>query len=338
MNVAPLLELLLAGQDLSTAQVEAAFDAMLQGQLTEAQIAGLLIALRTKGEAVHEIAAAARIMRRHATGIPVAPGLDPVDTCGTGGDRSGTFNLSTAAALVAAAAGATVAKHGNRSVSSKSGSADVLEALGLNLTLPPETLGRVLEEVGIAFLFAPAHHAATRFAVGPRRQLGVRTVFNVLGPLTNPAGARRQVVGVFGAEWVEPLGRVLGELGAVHALVVHGAGGIDEFSLAGPTQVAEWRDGTLHSWTVTPEQVGLAPAPLEALRGGDATHNAEILRAIFGGETGPRRDAVALGAGAALYAAGRAEDLREGVAQALDVLASGAVQDTLAALVAATQA
>ncbi len=336
MTFAPLLETVLAGQDLSPDQVEALFDAMLRGELTEAQIAGLLIALRTKGETVGEIAGAARIMRRHATGIPVAAGLDPVDTCGTGGDRSGTFNLSTAAALVAAAAGATVAKHGNRSVSSKSGSADVLEALGVDLQQTPERLGQVLEEVGIAFLFAPSHHAATRFAVPPRRQLGVRTIFNVLGPLTNPAGVRRQVVGVFGPEWVAPLGAVLGELGAHHALVVHGAGGIDEFSLAGPTRVAEWRDGALTTWSVSPGEVGLDEAPLSALQGGDAAENAGILRAVFAGETGPRADAVAFGAGAALYVAGRAGDLREGVGQAQQALSSGAVAEKLEALVTAT--
>ncbi len=336
MKIATLLESLLAGQDLTSLQVEEVFDAMLQGELTEAQIAGLLIALRTKGETVEEIAAAARVMRRHATAIPVAQDLDPIDTCGTGGDHSGTFNLSTAAAVVAAAAGASVAKHGNRSVSSRSGSADVLEALGVNLGLDPLDLGRVLQDVGIAFLYAPAHHAATRHAVGPRRQLGVRTLFNVLGPLTNPAGVRRQVVGVFGPEWVEPLGEVLGELGAVHAMVVHGAGGLDEFSLAGPTQVAEWREGGLHRFEVSPEEVGLTPAPLEALRGGDASENADILRAIFAGETGPRADAVAYGAGAALTVAGRAGDLREGVAQAQAALNSGAAADTLAALVAAT--
>ncbi len=336
MTIAPLLELLLAGQDLTAAQIESAFDAMLQGELSEAQIAGLLVALRTKGEAVHEIAAAARVMRKHATGIPVPAGLDPVDTCGTGGDRTGTFNLSTAAALVAAAAGATVAKHGNRSVSSRSGSADVLEALGVDLGMPPQDLGQVLRDVGIAFLFAPAHHSATRFAVAPRRQLCVRTIFNVLGPLTNPAGVRRQVVGVFGPEWVTPLGEVLGELGATHALVVHGAGGLDEFSLSGPTQVAEWRDGALSSWTIRPEDVGLTPAPLSALRGGDAAENASILRSVFAGERGPRSEAVAFGAGAALYVAGRAEDVREGVVQAQAVLASGAANETLTALIAAT--
>lgn len=336
MRVAELLERLLADEDLSADQVEGAFDAMLRGELSEAAIAGLLIALRAKGETVTEIAAAARVMRRHATGIAVAPGLDPVDTCGTGGDRSGTFNLSTAAALVAAGAGATVAKHGNRSVSSRSGSADVLEALGVDLALSPEALGQVLQDVGIAFLFAPAHHGATRHAVGPRRDLGVRTLFNVLGPLTNPAGVKRQVVGVFGAAWVQPLAEVLGELGAVHALVVHGAGGLDELSLAGPTQVAEWRDGALSTWTITPEQVGLASAPIAALQGGDAAENARILRSVLGGEKGPRADAVAYGAGAALYVAGRAEDLREGVTWAQQALASGAAAATLEALVAAT--
>ena len=332
-----LLERLLDGQDLTSAQVEAVFDRMLSGELTSAQIAGLLIALRTKGEAVHEIAAAARVMRRHATGIPVAPGLDPIDTSGTGGYRSGTFNVSTAAALVAAAAGATVAKHGNRSVSSRAGSADVLEALDVDLALPPERLGRILSEVGIAFLFAPVHHAATRHAVGPRRELGVRTLFNVLGPLTNPAGVRRQVVGVFGPEWVEPLGRVLGELGAAHAMVVHGAGGLDELSLAGPTRIAEWRDGSLSLHEVRPEDVGLRAAPIEALRGGDAADNAAILRAVFAGETGPRADAVAYGAGAALHVAGQAEDLAGGVAAAQEVLRSGAAAEKLAQLVAATR-
>jgi anthranilate phosphoribosyltransferase len=336
LNISDVLEALLSGQDLTTDQVEAVFDAMLRGELTDAQIAGLLIALRAKGEVVHEIAAAARVMRRHATGIAVDPSLDPVDTCGTGGDRSGTFNLSTAAALVAAGAGACVAKHGNRSVSSQSGSADVLEALGVDLSLAPEALGQVLKEVGIAFLFAPVHHAATRHAVGPRKQLGVRTLFNVLGPLTNPAGVRRQVVGVFAPQWVAPLAQVLGELGAVHALVVHGAGGLDEFSLAGPTQVAEWRDGSLRTYAVSPGEVGLPEAPVAALRGGDAQYNAGILRAVFAGETGPRADAVAYGAGAALYVAGHSSDIREGVAKAKLALANGAATATLNALVAAT--
>ena len=332
------IETALSGTDLSEPQVEAILEAMLSGELTPAQIAGFLVALRSKGEAVHEIAAAARVMRRHAVGIPIPDGLDPVDTCGTGGDASGTFNLSTAAALAAAAAGAPVAKHGNRSVSSRSGSADVLEALNVRLDVPPEALSGILADVGIAFLFAPAHHGATRHAVGPRRELGVRTLFNVLGPLTNPAGARRQVMGVYAASLVEPIGHVLAQLGAHHALVVHGHGGVDEFSLSGPTSVAEVKDGAVSLLEVSPGDVGLSEAPLSALAGGDAQENATILQAIFAGEQRPRSDAVAYGAGAALYVAGHAPSMGAGVSRAQEVLHSGAVAQTLAHLVEATQA
>ncbi len=336
--ISTAIETALSGSDLSEPQVEAIMDSMLGGELTPAQIAGFLIALRSKGEAVHEIAAAARVMRRHAVGIAVPDDLDPVDTCGTGGDGSGTFNLSTAAALTAAAAGASVAKHGNRSVSSKSGSADVLEALGVRLDVPAESLGDILGQVGIAFLFAPAHHGATRHAVGPRRELGVRTLFNVLGPLTNPAGVRRQVMGVYDASLVEPIGQVLASLGAHHALVVHGHGGLDEFSLSGPTSVAEVRDEKVTCFQVSPADVGLGEAPLTALAGGDAQENADILRAIFAGEVSPRTDAVAFGAGGALYVAGKADSLGEGVKRARGVLHSGAVAQTLAHLVEATRA
>ncbi len=336
--IATAIETALSGTDLSEAQVEAIMESMLGGELTPAQIAGFLIALRSKGEAVHEIAAAARVMRRHAVGIAVPEGLDPVDTCGTGGDGSGTFNLSTAAALTAAAAGASVAKHGNRSVSSKSGSADVLEALGVRLDVPSESLPGILSQVGIAFLFAPAHHGATRHAVGPRRDLGVRTLFNVLGPLTNPAGVRRQVMGVYDAGLVEPIGQVLKSLGAHHALVVHGHGGLDEFSLSGPTSVAEVKDGRVSCFTVSPADVGLAQAPLEALAGGDAHENAAILQAIFAGEPGPRSSAVAFGAGGALYVGGKTDSLSEGVRLAQEVLHSGAVTQTLALLVKTTRA
>jgi anthranilate phosphoribosyltransferase len=336
--ISTAIETALSGTDLSESQVEAIMESMLGGELTPAQIAGFLIALRSKGEAVHEIAAAARVMRRHAVGISVPAGLDPVDTCGTGGDGSGTFNLSTAAALTAAAAGASVAKHGNRSVSSKSGSADVLEALGVRLDVPAESLAGILGQVGIVFLFAPAHHGATRHAVGPRRELGVRTLFNVLGPLTNPAGVRRQVMGVYDAALVEPIGQVLVSLGAHHALVVHGHGGLDEFSLSGPTAVAEVKNGGVTCFDVSPADVGLAEAPLSELAGGDAVENAAILQAIFAGEVSPRSDAVAFGAGGALYVAGKANSLAEGVGQAREVLHSGAVAQTLALLVEATRA
>lgn len=338
MNISSLLDQALAGRDLSADQVDAAFEAMLEGELAPEAIAGLLIALRAKGETVTEIAAAARVMRRHAVGIPVAEGRTLVDTCGTGGDKSGTFNLSTAAAIVAAAGGASVAKHGNRSVSSKAGSADVLEALGVNLSKTPEELGRILEEVGIAFLFAPAHHGATRHAVGPRKALGVRTLFNVLGPLTNPAGAQRQVLGVFAESLVEPIGAVLAELGTEHALVVHGHGGLDELSISGPSLVCEVAAGELRTYRLAPADVGLETADLITLRGGDASENAAILTAIFEGERSPRADAVAYSAGAALYVAGLAEDLRDGVDKATRTLADGDAALTLYKLVEATNA
>lgn len=331
-----VLERLMAGQDLSAEAVDAVFERMLRGELSSEQIAGLLVALRAKGETVTEIAAAAKVMRRHAVGIPNPTNRTLVDTCGTGGDASGTFNLSTAAAIVAAAAGATVAKHGNRSVSSKSGSADVLESLGVRLDVPTDALEGMLDAVGIAFLFAPAHHAATRHAVGPRRALGIRTMFNVLGPLTNPAGAQRQVLGVYSGALVEKLGRVLAELGTQHSLVVHGAGGLDELSLAGPSEICEVMGGEIRCYSLVPEDVGLKRAPVEVLRGGDADENAAILQSIFEGEQSPRSDAVALSAGAALYVAGRAEDLRDGVQQAQRTLRDGDAALTLHKLVEAT--
>ena len=264
--IAAVLNQLVAGDDLSPEQMESVMDQMLNGSLKPEEIAGFLIGLRCKGETVQEIGAAARVMRRHATGIPVPPDMPLLDTCGTGGDGSNTFNISTAAAIVAAAGGAKVAKHGNRSVSSKSGSADVLEALGVSLKPTPERLAEILQEVGIAFLFAPEHHAATRHAVGPRRALGVRTLFNVLGPLTNPAGAQHQLMGVFSKDLVEPIGQVLADLGPRHSLVVHGAGGLDEFSLEGPNLVAQVRNGDCEVFTLNPEDVGLTSAPVSSLR------------------------------------------------------------------------
>jgi anthranilate phosphoribosyltransferase len=335
--ISSILNHLVDGKDLSEQQMEEVMDLMLSGELESSQIAGFLIALRCKGETVSEIGVAARVMRRHATGLSVPKDLPLLDTCGTGGDGANTFNISTAAALVAAAGGATVAKHGNRSVSSKSGSADVLEALGVSMECSPERLSEILLEIGIAFLFAPAHHAATRHAVGPRRSLGIRTLFNVLGPLTNPAGAQHQVMGVFSPDLVEPIGQVLADLGAHHALVVHGAGGLDEFSLEGPNLVAEIRNGTCDTYLLNPEEVGLSPASISALAGGEATENAEILRKIFEGEVSPRSDAVAFNAGAALYAADKTESIAEGVAQAQKLLANGAVTSKLNALVEASQ-
>jgi anthranilate phosphoribosyltransferase len=261
-----------------------------------------------------------------------------VDTCGTGGDGANTFNISTAAAIVAAAAGARVAKHGNRAASSRNGSADVLEALGVRIDLPFERYGQAIREIGIGFLFAQAAHTATRHAAPARKQIGVRTVFNLLGPLTNPAGAQSQVLGVFSAEVIDLVAATLAELGVEHAFVVHGAGGLDEISLSGETQVAEVKRGAVRRFTVTPEEFGVARAPLESLRGGTALENAAIIRRILAGEAGPPRDIVVINAAAALVAAGIAPSFREAANLAGETISSGAAADRLAALVAFTNA
>ncbi|MFZ0879368.1 MAG: anthranilate phosphoribosyltransferase [Candidatus Acidiferrales bacterium] len=339
------LEKIVAGDDLSRAEAESAMEQILSGQSSDAQIAGFLASLRLKGETVDELVGFATVMRRHATPLFAASaGSRPadeilVDTCGTGGDARGTFNISTAAAFVVAGAGVRVAKHGNRSISSHCGSADVLESLGLRVDLPPESVARSLDEIGIAFLFAPAFHAATRHAMNARRELRIRTVFNLLGPLTNPAGASAQVVGVFDEGYVELLARALGELGVRRAFVVHGADGLDEISLSGETTVAELRDGAVRDYTLAPEDFGLPRAPLEALAGGDAKTNAEIIHKILGRspghhEHGPRRDIVLANAAAALVAAGRAADFLDGTRLAAHSIDSGAARAKLDALVA----
>jgi len=292
--------------------------------------------LRSRGETVEEIVGFARALRARAIAVQAPPG--PVlDTCGTGGDGTGTLNVSTLGALTAAAGGACVAKHGNRSVSSQVGSADLLEGLGVRLDLEPAELEACLRHTGFAFLFAPRHHPALQHAVQPRRELGVRTVFNVLGPLVNPARATHQVVGVFAPAWVLPLCEVLRDLGSVRALVVHGEDGSDEISLAGPTAVAELRDGSVNLQVWRPEDVGVAPQPLAALRGGDRARNVELAERVLAGEPGPLQDAVALNAGAALYVAGLVPDWRSGVDAARELLRQGAVQATLAAVVEATR-
>jgi anthranilate phosphoribosyltransferase len=296
----------------------------MDGIFDAAQKAALLVALAMKGESAAEIAGAAAAMRRRVVAIPHGRPL-ALDTCGTGGDGKGTFNVSTAAALVAAAGGAAVAKHGNRSVSSRSGSADVLAALGVELEVTPEVAARALDEIGIAFLFAPRLHPAMREVMPVRRALGVRTVFNLLGPLTNPAGARRQLLGVYARDKVEVLARVLLELGAEHALVVHGSDGLDEITLTGPTSVAEVRDGRVASYELTPEELGAERAPLAALLGGTPEENARRMSALLAGaERGPLAELVAINAGAALYVAGRAADLAGGARLARALLASGA--------------
>jgi anthranilate phosphoribosyltransferase len=279
-------------------------------------------------------------MRRHATRVFAEGEAQPanmVDTCGTGGDGSNTFNISTAAAIVAAAAGARVAKHGNRAASSRSGSADVLEALGVRIDLPFERYGSAIREIGIGFLFAQAAHTATRHAAPARKQIGVRTVFNLLGPLTNPAGAQSQVLGVFSKDVIDVVAATLAELGVERAFVVHGAGGLDEISLAGETLIAEVRNGCVRHLKVTPEEFGVARAPLEAIRGGTAAENAALIRHILAGEAGPLRDIVVVNAAAALVAAGAAESFREGAEIAARVILSGAAREKLASLVQFTQ-
>ncbi|EKP95655.1 anthranilate phosphoribosyltransferase [Thermaerobacter subterraneus] len=327
----------LSGRDLTAAEAEAAMDVIMSGAATPAQVAGYLVALRMKGETPAEIAGSARAMRRHATPVPTRR-QGVMDTCGTGGDGRHTFNISTLAAIVAAAAGVPVAKHGNRSVSSRCGSADVLEALGVPLDLEPAALGRCLDEVGIAFLFAPRLHGAMRHAAGPRRELGIRTIFNLLGPLTNPAGARYQLLGVYAAELVEPVARVLAELGVERALVVHGAPGLDEMSVCGPTLVGRVDGDQVTLTTVEPAAAGLPVYPLEAIAGGDPARNAAIARQVLEGRRGPYRDAVIFNAAGALLAAGRVGDLREGVAEAARLLDSGAAAAKLEEWVRLAQA
>ncbi|MDX6520592.1 MAG: anthranilate phosphoribosyltransferase [Gaiellales bacterium] len=331
------IRLLVDGADLSSEQAHAAMMQVMGGEATPAQIGGFLVALRMKGETVDEITGCARAMRAHAE--PATPAHSTlVDTAGTGGDGSHTFNISTAAALVAAAAGASVAKHGNRAVSSRCGSADVLEALGVRIDLSPADVAACIDEVGFGFLFAQAHHPAMRHAGPVRRELGVRTVFNLLGPLTNPAGARRQLVGVYDRALVEPMAQVLALLGAEHALVVHGAGGLDELTPTGENLVAELRDGEITLRTVDPRQFGAGPGTPDDLLGGDASDNAAIVRTVFDGETGPRRDAVILNAGAALYVAGVSGSLESGVRDARDAIDDGRATETLRRLVEFTTA
>jgi len=323
-----------AGKSLDRAEAEAAFDVIMSGSATPAQIGGFLMALRVRGETVDEIAGAVSTMRSKM--VPVDAPADAIDIVGTGGDGAHTYNISTASAFVVAGAGVPVAKHGNRAVSSKSGAADVLTALGVNVDISPEAIGRAIREAGIGFMFAPMHHSAMKH-VGPARvELGTRTIFNLLGPLSNPGGVKRQLVGVFSEEWVEPIAHVLAALGSESAWIVHGAGGVDEITTAGPTKVASLRDGKVETFTVDPGSVGLALSPVEAIRGGDADYNAAALRALLEGERGAYRDTVLMNAGAALIVAGRAATLAEGVAQAAASIDEGRAHERLDRLVAIT--
>jgi anthranilate phosphoribosyltransferase len=321
-------------ENLSEQEITRVMEGVMEGGATSAQIAAFLVGLRMKGETVEEIAGAARVMREKAVRIQVelSPGEVLVETCGTGGSGANTFNVSTTAAFVVAGAGVKVAKHGNRAVSSRSGSADVLEALGVKLTLSPHDCARAVKEVGMGFLFAPSLHPAMKYAVGPRREIGVRTIFNILGPLTNPAGAAVQLLGVYDPGLTRPLAEVLGRLGSQRAWVVHG-GGLDELSLLGESQVAEWNGKGVTEFKVSPGDVSLKPCRSEDLKGGDAEENARIAKSILSGEKGPKRDMVLLNAGAAIYLAGRAASYREGVTSAAESIDSGEALKKLDALV-----
>jgi anthranilate phosphoribosyltransferase len=318
-------------QDLTEEEAAQAMRQIMEGEATSAQIAAFLIALRIKGETIAEITGCARVMREKATRIR-APYPEVIDTCGTGGDGSQTFNISTTAAFVVAGAGVPVAKHGNRAMSSRCGSADLLQALGVAIELSPERAEACLTEVGITFLFAPLFHSAMKHAIGPRREIGVRTIFNILGPLTNPAGAKRQLLGVSRQEYAEPMARVLGNLGSTRAFVVHGADGLDEITISGETHITALDAGGIASYTITPEQFGLHRAPLVALAGGDAPQNADITMAVLGGKQGPHRDVVLLNAAAALAVAGAAADLQEGLQLAAHAIDSGAALEKLRGL------
>ena len=340
MRIAEAIAHVIAGRDLSGDEVAEVFGEIMEGAATPAQIGGLLIALRMKGETADEIAGAARAMRARALAIRCPDREVAVDTCGTGGDGSATVNVSTMAALVVAAAGGRVAKHGNRAISSRSGSADVLEALGVVIDAPVAIVERCLEEARIGFMFAPAFHAATRHASGPRRELGTRTIFNLLGPLTNPAQVGCQVVGVFDAVWCEPVARALGALGARRALVVHGAGGIDEIAVRGATRVAAWdaARAEVTSDELSPADFGLDEADPEGLRGGDAAANAEAVRRVLAGEPGPSRTATLMAASAALVTCGRADDYRAGTLMAAAALDRGDAAVTLDELIRMSRA
>ncbi len=332
MDIQTAIRTVCERRDLSQEQMRAVMRVIMTGEATPAQIGGFLIGLRMKGETVDEITAAAEVMRELAAHVGVS-GPHVVDTCGTGGDGVSTFNISTASAFVVAAAGGKVAKHGNRSVSSRSGSADVLEAAGVNLELSPEQVAQCIDEVGVGFMFAPKHHSAMKHAIGPRREMGVRTIFNLLGPLTNPAGAAHQVVGVFSDDWVEPLAQVLRKLGSGHVLVVHAEDGMDEISIGSPTRVAELKDDQIRTYTVNPEDFGLQKGKVAGLAVNSAKESLAIIESVLNNQAGPARDIVALNSGAAIYAADLSDSLEAGVRQAHECIASGAAREKLQALV-----
>ena len=335
MDIQTAIKTVISGQNLGKQDMTDVMQQIMTGECTPAQIGGFLVGLRMKGESVEEISAAATVMRELSTRVTVdAKYL--VDTCGTGGDASGSFNISTASAIVAAAAGAQVAKHGNRSVSSKSGSADVLEAAGVNLEIDPQQVGACIEEVGVGFMFAQKHHSAMRHAIGPRKEMAVRTIFNVLGPLTNPAGAPNQVIGVFSGDLVEPLAHVLKQLGSRHVMVVHAEDGMDEISISTKTSVAELKDGEISSYSISPGDFGIEVADSSALRVDGVEQSLAMIQSVLANNTGPALDIVVMNAGAAIYVSGVASSLEEGMQKARTAIAEGKASTVLTNLVAKT--
>ena len=337
MDMPQAINQVLGRHDLNAEQMTDVMKCIMTGGATEAQIGGFLIGLRMKGETVTEIAAAASVMRELSAGVDISGLPYAVDIVGTGGDATGTFNISTASMFVAAAAGCHVAKHGNRSVSSKSGSADVLEAAGIRLGLKPEQVAQCVREVGVGFMFAPAHHSAMKYAIGPRREMAARTIFNILGPLTNPAGVPNQLLGVFDDELLDPLANVLQRLGSRHVMVVHSADGLDEISIGDKTEVAELKDGRVRRFSIQPEEFGMARAPLDSIKVDGAEQSLSIMRSVLEDNPSPARDIVQLNAGAAIYTAGLAENLAQGVDKAGQAIASGEARNRLDRLVILTQ-
>ena len=332
MNIQTALNNVIAGKDLNRTDMHSVMQTIMQGDATSAQIGGLLVALRLKGESVDEITAAAEVMRELAEKVNVN-NVNLVDTCGTGGDSANTFNISTTSAFVVAASGAKVAKHGNRSVSSKSGSADVLEAAGVNLELNAIQVVSCIENVGIGFMFAPMHHSAMKHAIGPRRELGIRTLFNVLGPLTNPAGAPNQVVGVFSDDWLNPLAQTLKQLGSKHVLVVHAEDGLDEISIAAKTNIAELKDGRIENYSISPEDFGMHLKNISELSVSGVDESLNRMQSVLDNNSGAAKDIVCLNAGAAIYAAGLADSIQDGISKASSHIVSGAAKQKFEQLI-----
>ena len=336
MNISKAIKAVISKQNLNESEMHDVMNSIMTGQTTDAQIGAFLVGLSMKGETIEEITASAKVMRALATSVELSSNDYLVDTCGTGGDGLGLFNISTASAFVVAAAGGKVAKHGNRSISSKSGSADVLEAAGINLNISPELISQCIEEIGLGFMFAPAHHSAMKHAIGPRKELAVRTIFNVLGPLTNPAKAPNQIMGVYDKSLVEPIANVLKGLNSRHVMVVHSEDGLDEFSIANTTYVAELKDNNISTYTVHPGDFGLEEGNLDSIKAENAQQSLALINEAFSGKKGVARDIIALNAGAAIYVSGLVSSFDEGVTQANQILSDGSAQDKLDAYILAS--